>query len=74
MISFDIINILNNNLITELDLNNKQINNINVLKCLENNCSLTHLNLSGNKINEIDILIIFNQVSENNYYSVYLKY
>ena len=34
MIFSDIINILNNNLITKLDLSDKQINNINVLKCL----------------------------------------
>ena len=37
MISYDIINGLNNNLIIELNLGYNEINNIDVLKCLENN-------------------------------------
>ena len=59
MISFDIIiNILNNNSLITLNLIGYKIDNINVLKCLENNDTLTKLDL--NKININDIENIFN--------------
>ena len=46
MISEDIINMINNNLLYVLNLSENQINNIDVLKCLENNHFLNELNLS----------------------------
>ena len=55
MISFDIINGLNNNTLTEFNLNQNKIDNIEVFKFLENNSSLTILNLSLNYIKNIDV-------------------
>ena len=56
MISSDIINCLNNNLLVELNLSKNLIDNIDVLKCLENNDTLTDIDLSWNKIDNIVVL------------------
>ena len=56
MISQDIINKLNNNLIDTLDLSYNENSDISVLKCLENNDTLTYLDLGANNISDISIL------------------
>ena len=62
-----------NDTLIKLYLCYNKIDNIEVLKCLENNSSLTEIDLSENKITEKDISV-FNKVLEKNYLLIYLIY
>ena len=62
MISTDIINSLNNNVLTVLNLRCNQIDNIDVFKVLENNNTLTKLDLGCNQINNIDVFKILEKI------------